>query len=85
MALLSVGDNASMSNNMFNEKRLNLAKRVSKGSFIPKHTFDVFSKLTDFNQSNVMNENLKIWTLQDITTHQLWMKQRIEKIIGLEL
>jgi len=83
MALLSVGDNASMSNNMFNAKRLNLAKRVSKGSFIPKHTFDVFSKLIEVDKKT-MNGNLKVWTMQDITTHQEWIESRLKGIIGKE-
>ena len=81
MALLSIGDNASMSNNMFNVKRLNLAKRVSKGSFIPKHTFDVFSKLIEANDKT-MNENLKVWTMQDIETHQTWIESRLKYIAG---
>jgi len=81
MALLSIGDNASMSNHMFNVKRLNLAKRVSKGSFIPKHTFDVFSKLIEVDDKS-MNENLKVWTMQDIITHQSWIETRLIDIIG---
>lgn len=84
MALLSIGDNASMSNHMFNVKRLNLSKRVSKGSFIPKHTFEVFSKLIEVDDKS-MNENLKVWTIKDIKTHQAWIESRLIDIIGHQL
>lgn len=45
MSLLTKSDNSSNKNGMFDKKRYNVAKRVSNGSFVPKHTYDVFSKL----------------------------------------
>lgn len=85
MALLTVGDNSSMSNHMFNYKRLNLTNRVSKGSFIPSHTFDVFSKLIEIkdenNKSITMNSNLELWSKDDIDVHLKWIKQKLDSII----
>lgn len=73
MALLQGSDNSSNSNNMFDNKRYNIARRVSIGSFVPKHTYDVFSKLI----SQSMTPDLKVWTENDIDTHAAWINQRI--------
>ncbi|MBK6965096.1 MAG: DUF1524 domain-containing protein [Bacteroidales bacterium] len=68
MALLLNNDNASNGNGMFDKKRINIVKRISSGSFVPKHTYDVFSKLL----SDKMTPDISVWTETDITEHQLW-------------
>jgi len=70
MALLTPPDNSSNSNGMFDSKRLNIVKRVSKGSFVPKHTYDVFSKLI----SEKMSPNLSVWSEIDIDEHAKWIE-----------
>jgi len=77
MALLTKQDNSSNSNGMYNIKRLNISHRISSGSFVPKHTYDVFSKLL----SNKMDPNLSVWTEQDIKAHEEWIHDTIKKII----
>jgi hypothetical protein len=76
MALLTGPDNSSNSNGMFDKKRLNIVKRISGGSFVPKHTYDVFSKLI----SPQMTPDLTIWTINDIDAHTGWIINEIEKI-----
>lgn len=69
MALLSSPDNSSNSNGMFDFKRQNIVKRISEGSFVPKHTYDVFSKLI----SAKMKPDLTVWTEEDIKAHSEWI------------
>ncbi|MGL4908979.1 MAG: DUF262 domain-containing protein [Bacteroidales bacterium] len=76
MALLTSSDNSSNSNGMFDKKRHNIVKRISGGSFVPKHTYDVFSKLISEN----MTPDLTIWTATDIDTHFEWINQKINEI-----
>jgi hypothetical protein len=76
MALLTRGDNSSNSNGMFIKKRHNIVSRVSKGSFVPKHTYDVFSKLI----SDKMSKDMAVWSDMDITAHQTWILSKIENL-----
>lgn len=76
MALLSGKDNSSNSNGLFDAKRQNIVRLISKGSFVPKHTYDVFSKLL----SASMEPDLTIWSEQDIISHENWITSRIESI-----
>lgn len=76
MALLTKSDNISNRNGMFDKKRFNIAKRVSKGSFVPKHTYDVFSKLISEN----MTPELTVWTETDIQKHEEWIRLKINGI-----
>jgi uncharacterized protein with ParB-like and HNH nuclease domain len=73
MALLTKSDNSSNKNGMFDKKRHNIAKRVSNGSFVPRHTYDVFSKLI----SNKMSPELNVWTDYDIEIHKEWINTKI--------
>jgi hypothetical protein len=72
MALLSRSDNSSNSNGMFDQKRINISNRVSNASFVPKHTYDVFSKLI----SSEMNRDLTVWSETDIDAHAAWIARK---------
>lgn len=76
MALLTKSDNCAIKNGMFDKKRYNIAERISKGSFVPKHTYDVFSKLI----SEKMTPDLNVWTETDIQKHEEWIKTKISII-----
>jgi len=76
MALLTRGDNSSNSNGMFFKKRHNIVTRISKGSFVPKHTYDVFSKLI----SDKMTKDMAVWSDTDISAHQMWIMSKIENL-----
>jgi hypothetical protein len=78
MALLTGPDNSSNSNGMFDDKRHNIVKLISGGSFVPKHTYDVFSKLI----SKKMTPDLTVWTTTDIDAHSEWIKNKINIIRG---
>jgi hypothetical protein len=70
MCLLTSSDNSSNGCGFFNEKRTNILKRIQKGSFVPRHTFDVFSKMIpglDVSYS-------KLWTQHDIKMHTQYIE-----------
>lgn len=76
MCLLTDKDNASNGCGFFDEKRTNILQRIRQGSFVPKHTFDVFSKM-------VFEENpgdFERWTNENITNHTSAIKKAIESI-----
>jgi len=65
MCLLTGADNSSNGNKFFNEKRENMLKLIQKGSIVPKHTFDVFSKMFEGADIN----NMTVWSVNDIKAH----------------
>lgn len=75
MCLLSNGDNSSNGNKFFKEKRKNILELIQKGSFVPKHTFDVFSKMIP----SLPDDNLSMWTREDIQVHQDYIFESIQK------
>ncbi|WP_319231103.1 DUF262 domain-containing protein [Draconibacterium orientale] len=76
MALLTGKVNTSVGNGMFDAKRFKIVKMVSKGEFVPKHTYDVFSKLL----SEDFNPNLTVWTENDIEVHTKWIVNKVREI-----
>lgn len=73
MCLLSGKDNASNGNKFFDEKRDNILKLIRSGSFVPKHTFDIFSKMFD----NANTENMQVWSNDDMQSHLEHIKKSI--------
>ena len=80
MALLTKSDNSSNGNGMFDLKRINIANRVSNGRFVPKHTYDVFSKLI----SDKMNPDLTIWSEKDIDAHAKWIELNFKNLLLIQ-
>jgi hypothetical protein len=76
LALLSQKDNSSVSNGMFLSKRNRIIARIGKGSFVPQHTFKLFSKLL----SDKMNPDLSVWSQEDIEAHMEWFKAKIREL-----
>ncbi len=76
LALLTKPDNSSNKNGLFNKKRHNIVERISKGSFVPKHTYDVFSKLLDKH----MDADLSVWTENDIDKHLAYIIKTTQNI-----
>lgn len=66
MALLSSKDNSSNGCGFFEQKRTNILKRIKKGSFVPKHTFDVFSKMIFPSNPG----DLLLWSKENIDNHE---------------
>jgi len=77
MCLLTCKDNPSNGNKFFEEKRSNILGRIKRGSFVPKHTFEVFSKTIFENNPG----DLDLWTQNDMTRHCEIMSTRINNII----
>lgn len=76
MALLTSSDNSSNSNDFFDTKRTNIVRLVSEGSFVPQHTYNVFSKL-------ILPEtkSLRAWSKSDIEKHKKYISNQVERII----
>lgn len=79
MCLLSRGDNASNGCDFFKEKRKNIYNLIANGSFVPKHTFEVFSKMFLKNPGTI-----EVWSKANMDEHKTTIKERIEKIIKFE-
>lgn len=82
MALLSSEVNSALCNGLFNTKRKILIQKINRGSFVPKHTIDVFSKMLeakkDENDTKVeFEQDIKIWTEKDAQAHLVWIKNRV--------
>jgi hypothetical protein len=75
MCLLTGPDNSSNGNLFFKEKRANVLRLIQKSSFLPKHTFNVFSKMIDGMNSS----DLSIWTRDDIKSHEDFIANSISK------
>jgi len=77
LALLEFGMNSSLSNNFFDEKRKIIVDKVSKGKFVPYHTYDVFSKLIIDNQTS-----LHVWSKNDIVKHEEYITEKIKELFN---
>ncbi|MDR1587718.1 MAG: DUF262 domain-containing protein [Treponema sp.] len=78
MVLLTGAQNSSNGNGMFDDKRINIVNMVKTGSFVPRHTYDVFSKLI----SDKMTPDLRIWDEADINEHTEYIKKKFRSIKG---
>ncbi len=76
LALLTSGDNSSVSNAPFHEKRQRLMQRVRRGSFIAPHTFSVFSKLILPKSQSQFD-----WTKADIREHATYLEEQRARLI----
>jgi hypothetical protein len=76
LCLLSPGDNAAMGCGMFDEKRNAIRDRIARGSFVPRHTYEVFSKMIVG-----ANDSLDVWSKADISKHQCEIERRIGALI----
>jgi hypothetical protein len=76
MVLLTKPNNSSNGNGMFDRKRYNIVKLVAAGSFVPRHSYDVFSKLI----SPDMTPALTVWTESDIDANAKYIKEKFKRI-----
>uniref|UniRef100_UPI003F4BB9FA DUF262 domain-containing protein n=1 Tax=Brachyspira catarrhinii TaxID=2528966 RepID=UPI003F4BB9FA len=79
LALLSKNINSSLKNDIFEEKRDKLLKKLSEENiFIPPLTFKVFSK--NFDGAERTKE---YWTPNDFDTYLNYQKEQLKKILNL--
>jgi len=81
LALLTAGVNSAVSNEPFASKRQRLVACVQRGSFVPPHTFGVFSKLVLGDAVDISN-----WTKADIHQHRDYLieqQQRLRRVFPL--
>lgn len=76
LCLLSRKDNSSMGCGMFDNKRVVIRRRIAQGSFVPRHTYEVFSKM-------ILDEEgrLDVWSRKDILQHQAKIENRISELV----
>jgi hypothetical protein len=79
LCLLSSGDNAAMGCGMFDEKREVVRRRIARGSFVPRHTYEVFSRM-------IVGEtgSLNVWSKSDIQTHEAEIQKRLHRLLKEE-
>lgn len=63
MSLLALPDNSSNGCAMFKLKRDNVNEMIQSGSFVPKHTFEIFNKI------NIKSDSIVKWTKDDADHH----------------
>ena len=79
LALLSKNINSSLKNDIFEEKRDKLLKKLSEENiFIPPLTFKVFSKNFDGAE-----RTKAYWTPNDFGVYLNYQKAQLEKILNL--
>lgn len=76
LCLLSSKDNSAMGCGMFDDKRKTIRDRIARGSFVPLHTYEVFSKM-------IVGENtgINVWCKADICAHEEQISARLQKLI----
>jgi len=76
LCLLSSEDNSAMGCGMFKEKRRVIRNRIARGSFVPRHTYQVFSKMISGE-----GDSLDVWSKADIEMHQDKIEKRIRELL----
>lgn len=89
MALLSGRVNAALSNGLFNTKRKILLNKINSGSFVPKHTIDIFSKMLEVKPDANGDEfhfdkDLMLWSENDAIAHLKWLETRVIQLKNIE-
>lgn len=74
MSLLALPDNSSNGCAMFQLKRDNVNEMIQNGSFVPKHTFEIFNKI------NIKSDSLIKWTKEDADNHFQYIKTTIANL-----
>lgn len=76
LCLLTSNDNSALGCKMFRPKREAIRKKVRDGSFVPSHTYAIFSKMIPD-----CKDTLGSWTSEDIKAHEKYIKERIEALL----
>lgn len=76
LCLLSGRDNSAMGCGMFSEKRAVIQNRIAQGSFVPRHTYEVFGKMI-----NGMKPDLEVWSKDDINAHKAEISARVKTLL----
>jgi len=63
---------------MFNEKRKVIRDRIDRGSFVPRHTYEIFSKMI---VSDGDGDSLDAWSDIDIEKHESVIENRIRELM----
>ncbi len=89
LALLSGKVNSALSNGFFNTKRKILLRKINTGSFVPKHTLDVFSKMLETKELKDgagkaidFDASFVNWSRNDVDVHRSWLVVRLEEILA---
>lgn len=75
MCLLTGTDNTKIGCMFFAGKRDKIIQLMREGSFVPRHTYEVFSKLVIENP-----QNMQVWTTKNIDEHRKYIKTQFENL-----
>ena len=79
MSLLAPPDNSSNGCAMFKLKRENVNEKIKNGSFVPKHTFEIFNKVL------LKSDSLINWTKQDSDKHLEHIENTLNKLKSIQI
>lgn len=74
MSLLALPDNSSNGCAMFKLKRDNVNEMIQNGSFVPRHTFEIFNKI------NINSDTIVKWTKEDADNHLQYIINTISNL-----
>lgn len=74
MSLLALPDNSSNGCAMFKLKRDNVNELIQNGSFVPKHTFEIFNKII------IKSDSVLKWTKEDADNHFTYIEKTIKNL-----
>ena len=80
MCLLTGSSNSALGCKFFIGKRKKILELIQQGCFVPKHTFDVFSKMID-----EVDPDLKQWSKKDIIGHTSHISKTVLKDMDGEI
>lgn len=76
LCLLTSPDNSSVGCGMFDSKRKKIRERIAQGSFVPRHTYEVFSKMIVGE-----DDTLDVWSKDDIEKHEVVIAERFRALV----
>ncbi len=78
LALLERGQNSSLNNALFDEKRRRIVELISRGEFVPPHTFNLFSRLLLATGS----KSTSLWAKEDMQAHSSHMSKEWSRLVN---
>ena len=80
LALLRIPENSGLQNDLFHEKRKKILDYIGNGRFVPRHTFDVFSKMLKDVNNKKFSRQFLLWTKDDVEAHEEWLVNKISEL-----
>lgn len=76
MCLLTSKNNSKLGCGLFKAKRQLILQLTKEAAFVPRHTFEVFSKMSLIDDPG----DLQMWTKENIESHTTWIEEKINNL-----